>query len=286
MNKIFLLTLFIGIAICSAAFGGEFYFLPSFKCQPEVYEGPEATPQSPPLNVDDPDTPGCNAWEVNVLVDGDLTHSEKNWELPLLDINYGIGDNIQLKYEVPYIVSQSDGVSESAVGESKVGIKHMFFEDEELKLEVAVYPQLTFVTSNDAVKKGLVTSGTITTLPFLLSMKVGRVPHGDVRMTANLGYNISTKSDTADFVSAAVGVGVPLNRRLAIMGELSTEQAVTTNVENIREQLSKAVVGAIVTVSDRFMLFGSVGQSLYSSDHKDHTFVLAGIRIMAGGPKK
>ena len=286
MNKIFLLTLFIGVAICSAAYGGEFYLL-SHKCEPEVYEGTDSTPQSPPLNVDDPGTPGCNAWEVNVLVDGDLTRSEKDWELPLLDINYGIGDNIQLKYEVPYIVSQSGGVSESAVGESRVGIKHMFFEDEERKLEVAVYPQLTFVSSkDDAVKKGLVTAGTITTLPFLLAMKVGRVPQGDVRMTANLGYNISTKSDTADFVSAAVGVGVPLNRRLAIMGELSTEQAVATTVEKNREQLSKAVVGAILTISDRFLLFGSVGQSLYSSDHKNHTYVLAGIRIMAGGPKK
>src|SRR3954463_9470128 len=78
------------------------FHLWSSKCEAEAESGPDATPQSPPLNVDDPATPGCNKWEVNFVVDGDLARSGNEYELPLLDINYGIGDNLQLKYEVPY----------------------------------------------------------------------------------------------------------------------------------------------------------------------------------------
>src|SRR5437764_774040 len=35
----------------------------TFKCTPDKQDGPESTPQSPPLDVDDPGTPGCNQWE-------------------------------------------------------------------------------------------------------------------------------------------------------------------------------------------------------------------------------
>src|ERR1043166_9252312 len=67
----------------------------------EEDEGPETTPGSPPLDVDDTGTPGCNAWEVNIVTSGEFGKS-MSLETPLLDINYGVGDNIQLKWEVPY----------------------------------------------------------------------------------------------------------------------------------------------------------------------------------------
>src|SRR3954468_16366516 len=127
----------------------QFHLL-STKCEAEAESGPESTPQSPPLNVDDPATPGCNKWEVNFVLDGDLAHSGNAYELPLLDVNYGVGDNIQLKYEVPYSMANADGTNQSAVGESKVGIKYMFMENEAAKLELAVYPQVSFVGSNSS----------------------------------------------------------------------------------------------------------------------------------------
>src|SRR3982751_3610324 len=50
----------------------------------------------PPLITNDPDTPGAGHWEINLAATG--THSDGSWELslPALDINYGVGERIQL----------------------------------------------------------------------------------------------------------------------------------------------------------------------------------------------
>src|SRR5436190_4558027 len=71
--------------------GGHFSLL-GHECKAD--EGSlETTPGSPPLDVDDPGTPGCNGWEVNIVTTGEFGKG-MSAETPLLDINYGIGDNI------------------------------------------------------------------------------------------------------------------------------------------------------------------------------------------------
>ncbi len=260
--------------------GSSHFHLLNMKCEQDSHEGVETSPQSPPLDVDDPATPGCNQWEINVVASGDVSLREKKYELPLLDINYGIGDNLQLKYEVPNVNSQTEGTTVSGVGNSKAGLKYMFFENEDLKMQMAFYPQVEFLTpSSGAEEKGLETSGTITTLPFLLSQKIGQLSSGDIMMTTNLGYNISAKPETRDYVSFSAGVGMPLSGKVSAMGELSTEQAVSKNSDGLREQLLKANVGMIVSVYKQFSVFGSMGRSLYSTDENSHTYFLTGIRI-------
>ena len=61
----------------------------------------------PPLVTDDPGTPGPDDWEINVVFTSESSVAEKRVELPLLDINYGWGERIQLKYEVPYVISKN-----------------------------------------------------------------------------------------------------------------------------------------------------------------------------------
>lgn len=280
-----LALLLVAVSAHASEVSGESQFhLVTFKCEPEANDEADSTPQSPPLVVDDPSTPGCNQWEINIVADGDLSRDQKNWKLPLLDINYGIGDNIQLKYELPYLRSQTDATSTTAVGESEAGIKYMFYENEQSKMQLAFYPQVSFVSSNsDAVNRGLVTPGKVVTLPLLMAVKIGDTPRGDVNLTANLGYNISTKDDTANSMTAAVGVGMPLIHRLSVMGEVATEQALARNIDNIRTQDTRATIGFMGLVSKRFFLFGSLGHSLQASDSVDHMYTLAGFRVLASG---
>src|ERR1700751_2926509 len=103
------------------------FHLLSMKCEAENNEGPEIQPQSPPLDVDDPGTPGCNRWEINILTDGDFTRADRHLETPLLDLNYGVGDNIQLKYEVPMEQNHTNDRDETKVGRTRVGVKYLFF---------------------------------------------------------------------------------------------------------------------------------------------------------------
>ena len=56
----------------------------------------------PPLVTDDPETPGANHWEINLAATGD--HTSSRWQIaaPDTDINYGWGEHIQLKLDVPW----------------------------------------------------------------------------------------------------------------------------------------------------------------------------------------
>ena len=161
----------------------------------------------------------------------------------------------------------------------------MFFENEQDKLQFAVYTQLTFVQANsEAVLKGFATPGAIVTLPVLLATKIGQTSRGNVDLTANLGINLSTKADTANYISGSVGIGTALTPHVALMGALITEQAIATVGDQSRAQLIRADLGVMATISRQFLVFGALGHSLVASDTQDHTYAVAGIRLLAGGP--
>lgn len=63
----------------------------------------------PPLITDDPGTPVNGKWEINFAFTVEKTHAATEYNAPLIDINYGLGDRVQLKYQVPLDVVDSRG---------------------------------------------------------------------------------------------------------------------------------------------------------------------------------
>lgn len=263
--------------------GGKFSLL-GHECKAEEEEL-ETTPGSPPLDVDDPGTPGCNAWEVNVVTSAEFAKGMTG-ETPLLDINYGIGDNIQLKYEVPYEFARVDGVSSSGFGRAEFGIKYRFYDNEENDTGIAIYPQLEFAIPGTAAAEGDEGKGTLTKLPLLFTRRLTETGKGAVMLTANAAYNISTEPGVKNYLSGAIGVGFPVTSTLAMMLEGSTEQAVAKNMDSVREHYFKVNAGVMGRITDHLLWFGSVGQTFASSDVEDssHTCVSLGLRVLAGGP--
>lgn len=259
-------------------FRGITYF-----CKSEESEEIETTPGGVPLVVDDPGTPGCKNWEINLVADGDLTKAANVYELPLLDLNYGVGDNVQLKYEVPNTVVNSDQGRSTQIGDSLVGIKYRFYEDEDSAFQIGTYPQIQFFnpalgSASDASDR----RGSITILPLLMSKRIGRTSRGNVMLTANVGYNSSTRPDVQNFVSSGVGLGAPLIGKAAIVGEVVIQQATKQVDEENRQELVRANIGLIGPVAKHLVLFASVGGSLASSDHLDHRYFVSGFRVITG----
>jgi hypothetical protein len=263
--------------------GGRFSLL-SKECKAEE-ESLETTPGSPPLDVDDPGTPGCNGWEINIVTNGEFGKGMTG-ETPLLDINYGIGDNIQLKAEAPYEFSRVDGVSSSGLGRGEFGIKYRFYDNEENDTGIAIYPQLEFAIPGTAAAEGDEGKGTTTKLPLLFSRKITETSKGNVMLTANAAFNVTTVPGEKNYVAGAIGIGFPVTSKLVMMIEGSTEQALGKNMDNARERYLKANLGMMGSITDHLLWFGSVGQTFASSDMEDssHTCVSLGIRVLAGGP--
>jgi hypothetical protein len=263
--------------------GGHFSLLGK-ECKAEE-ESLETTPGSPPLDVDDPGTPGCNGWEVNIVTTGEFGKG-MSAETPLLDINYGVGDNLQLKAEAPYEFSRVDGVNTTGLGRAEFGIKYRFYDNEESDTGIAMYPQLEFAIPGTAAAEGDEGKGTTTKLPLLFSRKIAETRKGNVMLTANAAFNMTTVPGSEHYVTGALGIGFPVTSKLAMMIEGSTEQALSKNEDGVRERYLKANVGFIGPISEHLAWFGAVGQTFASSDMEDgsHTCVTLGLRVLAGGP--
>ncbi len=242
-----------------------------FNCKEEKETGPDTSPQSPPLIIDDPGTPGCNNWEINFTFDIDISPGEKHLESPLLDINYGIGDNLQLKFEIPELIDKTDEASTTALGDPKMGIKYLFYQNEATELEVAFYPQIEIARAKEE-------SGYEINLPILMTKKVGQTKRGDIIMAVNATYNIANPKVAKNSVSLAAGVGFPFTRKIAIMTELALDQALEGFEEEKPEQILVANVGLKGPITATLSPYVSLGASLVSSDGKQHIFALTGLQ--------
>jgi hypothetical protein len=94
----------------------------------------------PPFRTDDPETPGNRHWEINFGWIGDRNPAAGAYQVPDFDINYGLGDRIQLKYEIPIALEEIRPQPATAtapavpghviggIGESLLGVKWRFYE--------------------------------------------------------------------------------------------------------------------------------------------------------------
>lgn len=98
----------------------------------------------PPLLTDDPGTPGSGQWEINLAMTGALTSSDQQYEVPLIDVNYGLGERVQLKVEGPFEADgRADGPLRSGLNTVEFGVKWRFLDQGRLfPLDVSTYPQL------------------------------------------------------------------------------------------------------------------------------------------------
>src|SRR5208283_4048993 len=83
----------------------------------------------PPFITDDPAPPGNHHWEINFGWIVNHNPGQSYYEIPDVDMNYGWGDRIQLKWEQPLAAgtnaNNSTGVG---LGESLLGIKFRAYQ--------------------------------------------------------------------------------------------------------------------------------------------------------------
>jgi hypothetical protein len=155
----------------------------------------------PPMQTDDPGTPGNNNWEINVANTMERSKAENVYGAPILDINYGVGPRIQLKYQVSYLLqSNNDGPLESGLGKSLAGVKWRFYQSAKYQLNISTYPQLEFNNPTDSVKRGLADPGTRFLLPFEITKNVK-----GVELNLELGTWFSGQGTDGHLVGFAIG---------------------------------------------------------------------------------
>ena len=139
----------------------------------------------PPFITDDPGTPGNRHWEINFGWIADHNPGNAYYEAPDIDMNYGWGDRIQLKYELPMAVATDpNNTTRAGLGESLLGIKWRPYEhhragepksDENMDFSLGTYPQALINNPTSAVRRGIVENGPQYYLPLEFTAKWGPI---------------------------------------------------------------------------------------------------------------
>ncbi len=130
----------------------------------------------PPVLTDDTGTPGAGKWEINVGFSIDKRTAGDRYEARMIDINYGLGDHIQLKYEAPWIFLDSREVgSKNGPGNSTMGVKWRFLDEDKHGLAMSVYPQVELNNPTSSADRGIVDKGNIYFFPVQMEKKIGPV---------------------------------------------------------------------------------------------------------------
>ncbi len=142
----------------------------------------------PPMVTDDPDTPGNGHWEINLAAIA--THRAQRWEIavPDADINYGWGEQVQLKAEIPWLfVQHSDAHWQSGLGEGNLGVKWRFVDLEDAGFAMSTFPQYGWSWLSSSSRRGIAAPGR----EFLLPVEAATTA-GSYRLDAELGRNFVT----------------------------------------------------------------------------------------------
>src|ERR1700761_6179341 len=139
----------------------------------------------PPFITDDPGTPGNKQGEINLGWLGQHNPGQSYYQLPDIDMNYGWGDRIQLKYELPLAAAtDQNNTTRAGLGESLIGIKWRPYEyhskgepesDENMLFSLGTYPQVSINNPTSAVRRGIVETGPQYYLPVEFTAKAGPI---------------------------------------------------------------------------------------------------------------
>lgn len=166
------------------------------------FAAPSAFAQGgPPFYTNDPGTPGNLNWEINLGYMPFFYSNNSVSHTPDVDINFGIGDRIQLTYENAWLRVQNPSSSAKfGLGQSNPGVKWRFYDAGQSGLSISVFPQFFLNNPNSAVRRGITPPTDTFLLPFEFSKKFG-----PVNLDYEIGYQFVHKGRDGWITGLVVG---------------------------------------------------------------------------------
>jgi len=130
----------------------------------------------PPYYTNDPGTPGNMNWEINLGYMPFFYSNQSVSHTPDVDINFGVGDRIQLTYESAWLrVHNAGSPTKYGMEQSNPGLKWRVYDAGEDGLKISVFPQLFLNNPNNAVGRGITPPHDSFLMPIEFAKKIGPV---------------------------------------------------------------------------------------------------------------
>jgi hypothetical protein len=241
----------------------------------------DATPQSPPLETDDPGVPDKGEYEINLTTHADFSKELRTFDFFFVDANYGIVPKIfghelptQVKFEFPLAGAKVPGdPMKVGVGATKFGLKFNFYNDEHHGVYISLYPQIEFaLPGTNAVEKGLAESGQTLILPLLVQKEfkyLTFVANGTIDQPIH-----DPSEDTTG--TLGFGFGRAITRHTAAMAEIRF----TSTFDLQRERLLVVNAGLMRRIQDNVVLYANVGRNVFSDEGIRHIYIGVGVKFL------
>jgi len=144
------------------------------------------------------------------------------YQVPQIDLNFGLGDRIQLTYEIPYVFQTSANQTvQSGWSNGYPGVKWRFLDQGEGGWQMSMFPQVETGASQLAREKEIAVPGPRYLLPLEVTKKIGSF---DVDVEA--GYYVPGHGPKERILGLVVGRSV--TERLELDGEIYDDRAYNT----------------------------------------------------------
>ena len=188
---------------------------------------------------------------------------ETSLEVPAIDLNYGLGERIQLTLQTSYAVLKRSGHGAvGGLGSAEAALKWRFLDEEKSGISVSVFPRIIFNVLQSSVRRGLAEDGTRVQLPVQLARKFGPL---------DLDFEAGTLLSTvgrSEWLYGIVG-GVDLAKGTAVMAELHG----TSRTDFSRDVLT-VNLGLRQKLTESCILITSLGHEVRAPD--DESLALIG----------
>ena len=166
----------------------------------------------PPYYTNDPGTPGNLQWEINLAYLPFLYPDHSIAHTPDVDINFGIGDRIQLTYENAWLRVDNPSPVKFGLGQDQLGFKWRFYDNKDSGFAVSLFPQVSINNPNNSFERGITPRGASVILPLEFAKKLGPID-----LNWEVGYNLVHKGP--DGWLAGIVVGHEFSKNLELDAE-------------------------------------------------------------------
>jgi len=124
--------------------------------------------------TDDPGTPGNGKWENNFATTFEHRPDETGYEVPEIDLNYGVGEHIQLTLQTaPVLLKRSGRGLIGGLGGTETAVKWRFLDQATSGFDMSMFPRVIFNIEQSSVRRGLAEDGTRFQLPLEIAKRLG-----------------------------------------------------------------------------------------------------------------
>ena len=249
----------------------------------------------PPFITDDPGTVANRHWEINLGWIGSHNPAHASYELPNIDVNYGWGDRIQLKYEVPLAAATDEyNTTRAGLGESLMGVKIRPYEhhragepksDENMDFALGTYPQISINNPTSSVRRGVVEPGPQYYLPLEFMAK-----WGPVDFNGEIGHWFGNRNVPSRWGRGLI-VGHEFSERLELYAEIYALQEINSIGNAPKQRELTLDVGGRKTLDRaghlRLLFMGGRGLQAVSRQNSEPNWIAyVGVQIQLGPKEK